>query len=194
MLAALSKPDPPAKPGLFRGMKLKRSLINARAFTNSCRLPGEGYGYYSVSSGVAEDHNCNNNGKSDSWLRSRSLFIKRMAINNIPIMKICWVVFFHAGLDRLKREHAMICLAHGAKKNSYCIDKNNKGICCIFGLPSSAVSVELSKQGACWARRETGGREHGSVRCQPSRACTRRFILGLFYLFFFPGVVFSEGV
>lgn len=66
MLAALSKPDPPAKPGLFRGMKLKRSLINARAFTNSCRLPGEGYGYYSISSGVAEDHNCNNNGKSDS--------------------------------------------------------------------------------------------------------------------------------
>lgn len=134
--------------------------------------------------GFAEHHDCNNNGKSDSWLMSRSLFIKRMAINNIPTMKICWVVFFHPGWGRLKREHAMICLAHGAKINSYCSDKNNKGICCIFGLPSSAVSVELSKQGACWARRETWGRKHGSVRCQPSRACTRHFILGLFFFFF----------
>jgi len=142
---------------------------------------------------VTWDQDCNNNGKSNSWLMSRSLFIKKIAINNIPTMKTCWVVLFRLGLDRLKHEQTMICLAHGAKINSYCSDKNNKGICCIFELPSSAVSVELSKQGACWARRVKRGRERGSVRCQPSRAPMRCFTLGLL-CFHIPGVVFSQRV
>lgn len=80
---------------------------------------------------------------------SRTLFIKKIAINNIPTMKICWLVFFRLGLDRVKHEQTMICLAHGAKINSYCSDKNNEGIHCMFDLPSSVISVELSKQGAC---------------------------------------------
>lgn len=72
-------------------------------------------------------------------------------------------MFFHPGLGRLKHEQTMICLAHGAKINSYCSDKNNKGICCIFAVPSLAVSVEQSEQGACRARREKRGRERGGV-------------------------------
>lgn len=108
-----------------------------------------------------------------------------MAINNIPTMKVCRVVFFHPGLGRLKHEQTMICLAHGAKINSYCSDKNNKGICCIFALPSLAVSVEQSKQGACRARREKRGRERGGVGwCRVSLQGHLQdiLLLGLFFL------------
>lgn len=96
-------------------------------------------------------------------------------------MKVCWVVFFHPGLGRLKHEQTLICLAHGAKINSYCSDENNTGIRRIFKLPSWAVSEELSRQGACGARTEKRGRARSSVRRrQPSRTAAGRLTPGLF--------------